>query len=124
MIAVALIVLLLVVLLTVAVIAGGGESTTVDLFDAEVSTSATGLFLTGLIAGGAAVLALWLLRVGLKKGWRQHKRIKDLERRADHTGPAAEVDVSREDTVVDHDPDGRHTSGQDTEHGTPRTEPR
>lgn len=89
MVAGALIVLLLALLLTIGVIAGGGESLTVDLLGSEVTTSGSGLYVAGLVTGILSLAALWLLRIGLRKGWRKHKRIKDLERRADHTpGPA------------------------------------
>ncbi|WP_157552562.1 hypothetical protein [Jiangella gansuensis] len=89
MVAGALIVLLLALLLTIGVIAGGGESLTVELLGSEVTTSGSGLYFAGLVTGILTLAALWLLRIGLRKGWRQHKRIKDLERRADHTpGPA------------------------------------
>ncbi|WP_298329789.1 hypothetical protein [Haloactinopolyspora sp.] len=85
MVAVSLIVLLLILLLTVAMAAGGSETVTVDLFGADLTTSGSGVYVIGLVAGATTVVTLWLLRVGLRKGWRQHQRIKDLERRADQS---------------------------------------
>lgn len=83
MIAFALILLLLALLLTVAIVTGGGDSITVDLFGSDVSTSVAVLYITGLLVGVATLLALVLLRIGLKKGWRQRKRMKDLQHRAE-----------------------------------------
>ena len=95
MVAVALIVLLLALLLTIGVITGAGDSLSVDLLGSSVSTSGTGLYLAGLVTGLATLASLWLLRVGLRKGWRQHRRIRDLERRAErsdepHGAPATD----------------------------------
>lgn len=82
-VAVALIVLLLALLLTIGIITGAGESLSVDLLGSTVTTSGTGLFFSGLVTGIATLASLWLLRVGLRKGWRQRKHIRDLERRAE-----------------------------------------
>lgn len=83
MVAVALIVLLLALLLTIGVVTGAGESISVDLLGSEVTTSGSGLYIAGLLTGLATLASLWLLRIGLRKGWRQRKRIRDLERRAE-----------------------------------------
>lgn len=82
-VAVALIVLLLALLLTIGVLTGAGESLSVDLLGSEVTTSGSGLYVAGLITGLATLAALWLLRIGLRKGFKQRKRIRDLERRAE-----------------------------------------
>ncbi|WP_146605327.1 hypothetical protein [Jiangella anatolica] len=86
MVAVALIVLLLALLLTIGVLTGAGESLSVDLLGSEVTTSGSGLYIAGLITGLATLAALWLLRIGLRKEWKQRKRIRELERRAEHAG--------------------------------------
>lgn len=111
MVAVSLIVLLLILLLTIAMVAGGGESVMVDLFGADLTTSGAGVYVIGLVAGVAVVVAFWLLRIGLRKGWRQHRRIKDLERRADRSenGEPAPSETPRE-----HDPDGTETGRTET----------
>lgn len=96
MVAVALIVLLLVLLLTVAIIAGGGQTLTVDLFGAELTTSGGGVYVIGLICGAIVAATLWLLRVGLRKSWKQHKRIRELERRADGAGRTDDAVVAEE----------------------------
>lgn len=98
MVALALILVALAVLLVAAVVSGEGQALTVDLFGVHVETSVTGLFLTGVVTGVVVVLAFGLLRSGLHKGWRQRKRLKELERRAraaeaertpaDEAGPA------------------------------------
>ena len=82
MVALALILLVLAALLALAVVTGDGLPLTIDLFGLDVETSAAGLFLTGVAVGLVTLLALVLLRVGLKKGWRKHQKIRDLERRA------------------------------------------
>lgn len=82
MVALALILLVLAALLVLGVVTGDGQSLTIDLFGLDVQTSAAGLFLTGVVVGLVTLLALVLLRVGLKQGWRKHQKIRDLERRA------------------------------------------
>jgi hypothetical protein len=104
MVAVALLLLLLVLVLTIVVIAGGGESVVVDVFGGELSTSISGVFLVGLVAGFIVALALWLLRVGVRKDWRQRKRMRDLRRRAGD-GPSSETtDESLDDPDTTFEP--------------------
>ncbi|TDE00350.1 hypothetical protein [Jiangella asiatica] len=111
MVAVALIVLLLALLLTIGVIAGGGESLSLDLLGSDVTTSGSALYFAGLVTGLATLAALWLLRIGLRKGWRQHKRIKDLERRAEHA-PDRKPDSTppAETTSAEHSREPEHSS--------------
>ncbi|MGH8829023.1 MAG: hypothetical protein ACRDVZ_15785 [Jiangellaceae bacterium] len=82
MVASALILVGLAVLLIAAVVSGDGQSLTVELFGVDVETSVAGLFLTGVVTGVVTLLAFGLLRAGLHKGWRQRKRLRELERRA------------------------------------------
>ena len=122
MVAVSLIVLLLILLLTVAMAAGGGESVTVDVFGADLTTSGAGIYVIGLVAGATTMVALWLLRIGLRKGWRQHQRIKDLERRAEGSDKAEPTPTelpadSRSDAVPDTDPDRAQTGRTENEPG-------
>lgn len=126
-VAVALIVLLLALLLTIGVVTGASESISVDLLGSEVTTSGSGLYVAGLLTGVAALASLWLLRVGLRKGWRQRKRIRDLERRAEradepHGAPAddrlpADQDPTRSDRAGDvpRDEDRRDGDQRDTD---------
>jgi hypothetical protein len=105
-VAVALIVLLLALLLTIGVIVGAGQSLSVDLLGSEVTTSGSGLYVAGLVTGLATLAALWLLRIGLRKEWRQRKRIRDLERRAERAEPhGAPADGAPADGVPAGDPD-------------------
>ena len=132
MIAVALIVLLLALLLTVGVVTGAGESISVDLLGSEVTTSGSGLYFAGLLTGLATLASLWLLRVGLRKGWRQRKRIRDLERRAERAdephgdGSPADHDPAPSDRADDRprDEDRRDGDRRDSErHDGDRQEP-
>lgn len=104
MVAVALLLLLLVLVLTGVVITGGGEMVVVDVFGGELSTSATGVFLTGLVAGAVVALALWLLRVGVRKDWRQRRRMRALKRRADDADHGSETDESTADQDTTFEP--------------------
>lgn len=114
MVAVALIVLLLALLLTIGVLTGAGESLSVDLLGSEVTTSGSGLYIAGLITGLATLAALWLLRVGLRKGWEQRKRIRDLERRAERADdPVGAPAGDRPSPDDDH-----HPAGDDHRRGT------
>ncbi|WP_157987639.1 hypothetical protein [Jiangella endophytica] len=119
MVAVALIVLLLALLLTIGVLTGAGESLSVDLLGSEVTTSGSGLYIAGLITGLATLAALWLLRVGLRKGLKQRKRIRDLERRAEradepHGAPAGDRPSSDDDrhTATDDERRGKDSDGE------------
>lgn len=114
MVAVALIVLLLALLLTIGVVTGAGESVSVDLLGSGVNTSGSGLYFAGLVTGLATLAALWLLRLGLRKGWKQRKRLRDLERRAEradqpHGAPAG---GDRSATDPDHRDDGAEDERQ------------
>ncbi|TDD70482.1 hypothetical protein E1262_09600 [Jiangella aurantiaca] len=116
MVAVALIVLLLALLLTIGVLTGAGESLSVDLLGSEVTTSGSALYVAGLITGLATLAALWLLRIGLRKEFKQRKRMRDLERRAErddqpHGAPADDRPSSD---------DGRHTADGDEHRGKDR----
>lgn len=93
MVALALILLALSALLVLGVVTGDGQSLTIDLFGLDVQTSAAGLFLTGVVVGLVTLLALALLRVGLKQGWRKHQKLRDLERRARTTDSDTGGDV-------------------------------
>jgi hypothetical protein len=82
MIALGLILIVLAGLLVVGVLTGDGQDLTVDLFGVQLTTSLSGLFLAGVAAGAVAVLSLILLRVGFVTNWRQHQKVRELERRA------------------------------------------
>lgn len=98
-VALGLILLLLALILAIAVLAGSSGSLTIDLFGAALTTTAAGLFVLGAVAGIGVIVALWLLRVGLRKGWRRHKQMKDLEHRADGArAPDESIGEERPDT--------------------------
>ncbi|TDC45631.1 hypothetical protein E1212_28630 [Jiangella ureilytica] len=126
MVAVALIVLLLALLLTIGMVTGAGESIPVDLLGSEVTTSGSGLYFAGLLTGLATLASLWLLRVGLRKDWRQRKRIRDLERRAERADePHGAPEGDRSPADGDRSPAGRgddERPGEDRRNGD-RQEP-
>ncbi|RIQ27333.1 hypothetical protein [Jiangella rhizosphaerae] len=96
-------------LLTIGVLTGAGESLSVDLLGSEVTTSGSGLYVAGLVTGLATLAALWLLRIGLRKEFKQRKRIRDLERRAERGG---RPDSAPADDQPSFD-DGRHAGSAD-----------
>lgn len=123
MVVLALLLLALAVLLTIGIVVGDAQPMVVDVFGVDVRTSAGGLFTTGIVIGVVAIVAVGLLRLGLKRGWRRHQKLKDLERRAEpveRDTPAAPVEAADDPGAgTGSEPPGeaRHTDSHDTAPG-------
>lgn len=83
MIILAVVLLVLVVVLAVLVMLDGGQRISLDLiFGAQLDTTVTVVFVTGIVLGAIALGAVALLRVGLRRDRRHRREVKDLKRRA------------------------------------------
>jgi hypothetical protein len=92
MIAVALILLVLVAVLTVGIAVSNPDIYDLSIFGAVVKVSSVGIFLTGAITMALTVVALLLLRVGIRRGRARRKEIKELQAASDKVPASPEED--------------------------------
>jgi flagellar biosynthesis/type III secretory pathway M-ring protein FliF/YscJ len=79
MIALALILLVLVAVLVVAIVVSNPEIYDLSIFHAVIPVNSAGIFITGAIAMAVTILALLLLRIGVRRARLRHRRLKALE---------------------------------------------
>jgi hypothetical protein len=84
MIAIALILLVLVAVLTVGIAVSNPDVYDLSIFGAVVKVSSIGIFLTGAITMALTVVALLLLRIGIRRGRARRKEIKELQAASDN----------------------------------------
>lgn len=83
MIVLAAVLLVLIVIVAIVVLSSGGEPIALGLpFGAELQTNLAVVFVTALVLGAVVVVALGLLRIGLRRDLRQRREINELKRRA------------------------------------------
>ena len=80
MLALGIILLLVAAAVFFGVLAGGGGQPTVDLGAVHVATTTVAVFLTGAATVVVIVLAVWLIRTGLRTANRRRKDKKQLNR--------------------------------------------
>lgn len=125
MVVLALLLLALAVLLTIGIVVGDSQPMVVDVFGVDVRTSTGGLFTTGIVIGVVVIVAIGLLRLGLKRGWRRHQKIKDLERRAEPAeretpaAPVAAADDPQPGTGAEAPDEVPHPDSHDVDAGHP-----
>jgi cytoskeletal protein RodZ len=100
MVAVALILLVLVAVLTVGIAVSNPDVYDLSIFGAVVKVSSVGIFLTGAITMALTVVALLLLRVGIRRGRARRKEIKELQAGSDKV-PASSEEGSTTSTTSD-----------------------
>ena len=83
MVAVALILLVLVAVLTVGIVVSNPDIYDLSIFGAVVRVSSAGIFLTGAITMALTIVALLLLRIGIRRGRARRKEIKALQASSD-----------------------------------------
>jgi hypothetical protein len=93
MVAVALILLVLVAVLTVGIAVSNPDIYALSIFGAVVNVSSLGIFLTGAIAMALGLIALLLLRIGIRRGRARRKEMKELQA-ASEKAPASPEDDS------------------------------
>jgi cytoskeletal protein RodZ len=95
MVAVALILLVLVAVLTVGIAVSNPDIYDLSIFGAVVKVSSVGIFLTGAIAMALTIVALLLLRVGIRRGRARRKEIKELQASSDKVAASPDEDSSK-----------------------------
>ena len=79
MIAVALILLVLVAVLVVAIVVSNPQTYELSIFGAVIPANSAGIFITGAIAMAVTILALLMLRMGIRRARARRKQLKALE---------------------------------------------
>jgi hypothetical protein len=98
MVAVALILLVLVAVLTVGIAVSNPDIYDLSIFGAVVKVSSVGIFLTGAITMALTVVALLLLRIGIRRGRARRKEIKELQAASDKAPASSEEDSTTSKT--------------------------
>jgi cytoskeletal protein RodZ len=98
MVAVALILLVLVAVLTVGIAVSNPDIYDLSIFGAVVKVSSIGIFLTGAITMALTVVALLLLRIGIRRGRARRKEIKELQAASDNVPASSEEDSTASKT--------------------------
>jgi hypothetical protein len=78
-VALALILLVLVAVLVVAIVVNNPQIYELSIFGAIISANTVGIFITGAVAMAVTILALLLLRSGIRRSRARRDRIKALE---------------------------------------------
>ncbi|HLR93444.1 MAG TPA: hypothetical protein VK053_02870 [Jiangellaceae bacterium] len=83
MIVLAAVLLVLIAIVAIVVLSSGGEPIALGLpFGAELQTNLAVVFVTALVLGAVIVVALGLLRIGLRRDLRHRREVNELKRRA------------------------------------------
>jgi cytoskeletal protein RodZ len=98
MVAVALILLVLVAVLTVGIAVSNPDIYDLSIFGAVVKVSSVGIFLTGAITMALTVVALLLLRIGIRRGRARRKEMKELQAATDKVPASSEEDSTTSKT--------------------------
>jgi hypothetical protein len=113
----ALILLVLVAVLVVAIVVSNPQPYELSIFGAIVPANTAGIFLTGAAAMAVTIVALLLLRTGIRRARARRKHLKELESlppvaASDSTSPAeAPAKTTGPETSKDPSPDtSRDTS--------------
>jgi hypothetical protein len=99
---IALILLALVIFAVVAAVTADAGTVSIEVFDRNIDTTVTEVFLAGVLTGLVALAAIVLLRIAARRSWLRRKEVRDLRRQAQRT-PAP--DTAPESRIVDPDED-------------------
>jgi hypothetical protein len=78
--------LVLVAVLVVAIVVSNSEIYDLSIFGAVIPANAAGIFITGAVAMAVTILALLLLRRGVRRARERRARLKELEASDDTVG--------------------------------------
>jgi type IV secretory pathway TrbL component len=84
MVVLAVILLVLVAVLVVAIFVSNPDIYELSIFGAVVPVTSAGVFITGAVAMAVIILALLLLRTGIRRGRARRKEIKALQASSDN----------------------------------------
>jgi flagellar biosynthesis/type III secretory pathway M-ring protein FliF/YscJ len=83
MVALGLILLVLVAVLVIAIVVSNPQTYDLSIFGAVIPANGAGIFITGAIAMAVTILALLLLRIGIRRARARRKQLKALEASGD-----------------------------------------
>ena len=83
MVALGLILLVLVAVLVIAIVVSNPQTYNLSIFGAVIPANGAGIFITGAIAMAVTILALLLLRTGIRRARARRKQLKALEASGD-----------------------------------------
>ena len=83
MVALGLILLVLVAVLVIAIVVSNPQTYNLSIFGAVIPANGAGIFITGAIAMAVTILALLLLRIGMRRARARRKQLKALETSGD-----------------------------------------
>ena len=123
MVVLALILLVLVAVLVVAIVVSNPEVYDLSIFGAVVPANSAGIFITGAVAMAVTILALLLLRTGIRRGRARRTERKVLLQAAGDKlpGPAASPDETSTTTRRPSDTSATSDSGTTTKTTDPTT---
>jgi hypothetical protein len=116
---IALILLALVIFAVVAAVTADAGTVSIEVFDRNIDTTVTEVFLAGVLTGLVALAAIVLLRIAARRSWLRRKEVRDLRRQAQRT-PAP--DTAPESRIVDPDEDDAYIRRDQSEPETAVTD--
>jgi flagellar biosynthesis/type III secretory pathway M-ring protein FliF/YscJ len=98
MVPLALILLVLVAVLVVAILVSNPQTYDLSIFGAVIPVTSAGVFFTGAVAMAVTILALMLLRIGIRRARARRQQVKALEAsRGAAAGTASPAETSSTD---------------------------
>jgi hypothetical protein len=94
MVVLAVVLIALAAVVTVGVVLAGPTSTTLGFFDSTINTNTASVFFAGLAIGVVFLLALGLMRIGLRRGRQRRDEVRALRER--HTKSVRELEQEKE----------------------------
>ncbi|TDO50835.1 hypothetical protein EV643_104335 [Kribbella sp. VKM Ac-2527] len=113
MVVLGIVLIVLAVLFGLGVSVSSGASTKMEVFGVDFGVGVTTVFFLGAAVGIAAAVGLWLTKLGLGRGWRRRKEVRELRQRA-AAGPEAVEPAPTGDTAVDTTGDTARDTGPDS----------
>ena len=102
MVVLAVILLVLVAVLVVAIFVSNPDIYELSIFGAVVPVTSAGVFITGAVAMAVIILALLLLRTGIRRGRARRKEIKALQASTDNV-PSSSATQAEDSTATTSD---------------------
>ena len=84
MVVLALILLVLVAVLVVAIVVSNPQTYDLSIFGAVIPATSAGIFITGAVTMAVTILALLLLRTGMRRARARRTKLKELEADVEH----------------------------------------
>jgi hypothetical protein len=114
MVVLSLILLVLVAVLVVAIVVSNPEVYDLSIFGAVVPANAAGIFITGAVAMAVTILALLLLRMGIRRGRARRTERKVLLQAASDKLPGSSANREETSTTTSRTSDTSATRDSDT----------